>query len=390
MTPNDTKPRSKAPTLPDRFTNHGASLGSTDHSGKPTVRLTIVGDIMAGDSAICVGWGMASRWSADRFGMVIQNTGMLFRDADIVLGNLESPLTPNGRGKTRWHRDQMRAAPEVARSLKHIGFSVVGTANNHAVQHGVEGYVDTTKALEAAGLVALGRRGTAPWVSRPEILMRHGVSVGFLAYCWRPRQYGPEEPPFAEGNLTEAVSDIKRLSQQCDMIVVSLHWGDEFFDQPSEEQIAAARQLVDAGARIVVGHHPHVLRPIERYGDGVIAYSLGNFCSDMVWLPEARVGAVLTCVCTKDALVSVETDTVETSRDFTVTRSASQIPPRIGKALSGREYADAVEKSLSRQRLLAYQYAVRNVYRFSWDVLAELVTRTLRHKVHSMLRRLLR
>ena len=84
MTPNDTKPRSKVPTLPDRFTNHGASLGSTDLSGKPTVRLTIVGDIMAGDSAICVGWGMASRWSADRFGMVIQNTGMLFRNSDTL------------------------------------------------------------------------------------------------------------------------------------------------------------------------------------------------------------------------------------------------------------------------------------------------------------------
>jgi poly-gamma-glutamate synthesis protein (capsule biosynthesis protein) len=364
-------------------------MNATDSPDQTTVRITVVGDIMAGDSAICVGWGMASQWPADQFRLAIQNAEELFLHSEIVLGNLEAPLTPRGTGKTRWHRDQMRAAPEVARSLREVGFTVVGIANNHASQHGDDGFVATIEALKGAGLVAIGRRGTAPWAAEPEILTRNGVDIGFLAYCWRPRQYGNQQPPFAEGSLEDALRDVERLAQQCDVIVVSLHWGDEFFAQPSDEQTSAARRLVDAGARIVVGHHPHVLRPIERYRDGVIAYSLGNFCSDMVWLPEARVGAVLTCVCTKHAIQSVTTTTIESGSDYSVIVSPRQLPALSHNGLPVAEYSRAVEHSVRRQQYLAYKYVARNVHRFSLEILSELLTRTIRNKVLSVLKRVL-
>ncbi|MDQ8167713.1 MAG: CapA family protein [Gemmatimonadota bacterium] len=362
-------------------------MTASDHPDEPTVRVTIVGDIMPGDSAVCVGWGMASRWPGHHFRRAIRKVESLFQHSEIVLGNLEAPLTPNGTGKTRWHRDQMRAAPEVAHALSEAGFTVMGTANNHANQHGALGYADTINALDSAGLIAIGRRGIAPWATRPEILTRNGIRVGFLGYCWRPRQYGQAQPPFAEGSLAEAVSDVRRLAQLCDVTVVSLHWGDEFFAQPSDDQTSAARQLVEAGARIVVGHHPHVMRPIERYHDGVIAYSLGNFCSDMFWLPEARVGAVLTCVCTKNALKSITTTTIEIGSDFSVTVSPKPLPTLSGRGLPVAEYSRAVRQSLRRQQLLAYRYVARNVHRFSGEVFFELLTRTVRNKLLPILKR---
>ncbi len=123
----------------------------------------------------------------------------------------------------------------------------------------------------------------------------HGLRVGFLGYSLRPRQYFTERPLYAEGSPEGIVADVRAVRPTCDILVVSLHWGDEFIDRPSPADVQLAHAIVDAGADLIVGHHPHVLRGVERYGRGWIVYSLGNFVCDMLWGEELRETAICEC-----------------------------------------------------------------------------------------------
>jgi poly-gamma-glutamate synthesis protein (capsule biosynthesis protein) len=337
---------------------------------------------MLGDSAICVGWGFRSRWPGDRAREALGSAVSLFRDVDLVIGNLETVVAASGNGGTRWQREQMWTEPSATSALAELGIHVLSVANNHAIQHGPEAFAQTVQSLESAGIVVAGRRGEAPWVCAPVVVERGELTIGVLAYCWRPRQYGNEEPPFAEGQAESVSSDIQRLRRRCTHVVVSLHWGDEFFEQPSVTQVDMARRLVDAGACLVVGHHPHVLRPVERYRDALIAYSLGNFVSDMFWLPEARLGAALTVEllpsgeCGTDRL-----DFVEIASDYRISVVEGGVPALHGEGISDEEYEKIVAASVRRQRMFAYRYALRNSFRYPKSVLLELALRTIRNKL---------
>lgn len=345
------------------------------------VCVTAVGDIMLGDSAICVGWGFRSRWSGARAEEALACAASLFRESDLVIGNLETVLATNGSGGTRWQRDQMRAESSLATMLARLGVHVISVANNHAVQHGHEAFFQTVESLESAGILVVGRRGKAPWVCAPQEIDRGVLKIGVLAYCWRPRQYGNDEPPFAEGEIENVAADVARLRQRCTHVVVSLHWGDEFFGQPSAMQVAMARMLVEAGACLVIGHHPHVLRPVERYRDSVIAYSLGNFVSDMVWLPEARIGAALTIDLLPSGACGAERTTLlETAEDYRLSVVQGAVPAFRGEGTPAEDYEQAVAESVNRQRMLAYRHAIRNIFRYPKLVLLELVLRTIRNK----------
>jgi poly-gamma-glutamate synthesis protein (capsule biosynthesis protein) len=346
------------------------------------VKITAVGDIMPGDSSICVGWGFKSRWNGEAARDALLNVAPLLKDSDLVIGNLESPLTTVGKGGTRWQRDQMRAEPEVASVLASMGFDVLSVANNHAVQHGDEAFHETVATLRRAGVVVAGLRGTDSWACLPAIVARGSARIGILAYCWRPRQYGTTEPPFAEANVDLAEKDVRRLRLECEHVVVSLHWGDEFFSQPSTSQVQQARRLIDAGASVIVGHHPHVARPVEMYNGGIIAYSLGNFASDMVWLKEESAGTILSAWLSPDGKVlKKEATGIRVANDYRISIGVNHAPTLKGEGVPESEYLSQVALSVRRQRKLAYVHALRHIYHFSPLVLAELLARTILNKV---------
>jgi hypothetical protein len=205
-----------------------------------------------------------------------------------------------------------------------------------------------------------------------------------LAYCWRPRQYGTGTPAFAEGNVLEAEADVSRLRRECDAVIVSLHWGDEFLGAPADRQVAAAARMVDAGAALVVGHHPHVLGPIQRLQEGVVAYSLGNFSSDMLWMPELRLGGAIRCTLDGRRAASCSTNLVRVQDDFRSTVVEGEVPTLKGTGLTSSDYATAVHRTLRHQRRRSYVYALKNVHRFRAPVLVELLSRTVRNKLHAL------
>jgi poly-gamma-glutamate synthesis protein (capsule biosynthesis protein) len=200
------------------------------------------------------------------------------QQSDIVFGNLECPLSRNGR---RMANDGCYAAePEFASSMARAGFRVVSLANNHCMDHGESAFNDTLNVLEENGIMAVGAGRSLAAARNPAVFTMNGVSVAFLAYSL----IGPEwvyatdsECGVAPLNPLVAGEDIARIREEVDFVILSLHWGSENRATPWPRQIELARHLIDAGADAILGHHSHVPGSVEIYRGRPILYSLGNF-----------------------------------------------------------------------------------------------------------------
>jgi poly-gamma-glutamate synthesis protein (capsule biosynthesis protein) len=173
-------------------------------------------------------------------------------------------------------RYDLRAPPEAVEALRTGGFDVVSLANNHTMDTGRNGMVDTIAVLTEAGIAPVP---PAHRHARPDL------GVAFVAL---DDSTGALEPAVA----SEVVA---RAAQSAGLVVASVHWGGEYQTAPSERQQSVARALADAGADVVVGHGPHVLQRVEWYGETLVAYSLGNFLFDQPYPKDLRWGAIL-CV----------------------------------------------------------------------------------------------
>lgn len=206
-----------------------------------------------------------------------RNIADVLRSPDIAFANLETPLSDDARWSGAFR------TPEVfADGLRWAGIDVVSTANNHALDAEGEGLRDTKEALWRAGLGAVGTGSDLSDARRPFVVERNGLKVGFLAYAQfvnggssafaQPDRAGvaPLDPFIIE-------EDIEALRDQVDFVVVSFHWALENEKETHPDARAFAKRIVDAGADVIVGHHPHVPRGVEVYRGRPILYSLGNF-----------------------------------------------------------------------------------------------------------------
>lgn len=351
---------------------------------QPSFRIAAVGDLQLGDSPTCVGFGFASRYGPDALLGVLREVTPSLAGADLVFGNLETPLSVRGRRAGSLSSLQLRGDPRYADALRTAGFTVLNVANNHAVQHGGDVFQDTVDAVQRAGMAVCGVRGTEPWACAPVAILSAGRRIGVLGYCLRPRQYGNETPPYAEGTAEAMRGDIARLRAESDAVIVSLHWGEEFVPVPSTDEARLARSLVDAGASVILGHHPHVARPVEAYGDSVIAYSLGNLVGDMVWYAPFRAGAILQVSLEEAAVRDATIRGTSLRSDYRPRLSGirtSPIPSAELPVLEAGPYARAIRDTWRRQRVAAYWYTFSRPWRFPPRILAQLVVGTLRNKL---------
>ena len=223
--------------------------------------------------------------------------------ADLTFGNLECAVSTRGTplpGKGIW----LRANPEVMPQLKECGFDVLSIANNHSLDYDAEAFLDTLKWLREFNIAPVGGGEDIIASRTPFITTVNDIRIGFLAYTemadmfWSydyPRKLKATEsqPGVAPFEYDIIIEDVKSLKEQVDLLVLSLHWGTEYSLSPTEIQRQQARGLVDAGADVIVGHHPHVVQGVEIYNKGIIAYSLGNFIFDQNWLQHTREGLVM-------------------------------------------------------------------------------------------------
>lgn len=203
----------------------------------------------------------------------------LFRQADIGMVNLESPISLRGEKTPKIFNFRMH--PKYLNIFKDAHINVVSCANNHLYDYGNEALFDTMSHLDAAGIKHVGAGGNLWAARRPVIMQINGMKIGILAYygdgSWYPaKEYSPGTAPRRKEFVQEDINKL-RIDEKVNFVVVNFHWGQEGSNYPSQSQIDFAHYTIDVGADLIIGHHPHVLQGVEKYKNGIILYSLGNF-----------------------------------------------------------------------------------------------------------------
>ncbi len=234
----------------------------------------------------------------------------LIASADLAVGNLECPLSTHGRraalklderGRVLRNEYLFRAPPSQAQRLADAGFDALTLANNHTMDFGGEALLETLAQLDAAGIAHTGAGPDRAAAREPIVREVAGQTVALLAYVSAGTLPGtdgfaatdelagtvfvggsPEGEPTA--TTREMLrNDLRAAGKRADFVVVAFHWGTEGTDAPDPLPRRLARLCIDAGADLVVGHHPHKLQGIEIYQGRPIAYSLGNFAFPTPW-----------------------------------------------------------------------------------------------------------
>jgi len=214
---------------------------------------------------------------------VLTGVGPLLRDADLAFVNLES--TASDQGQRKADKDvTFQGRPALLEGLVAAGIDVVSLANNHALDFGPAALADTRKRLEVAGIAHAGAGPDLQASRTPARLETTGGSVELLAYTSIvPEGFFPGQSSAGVNPLREPevlLAEIRAAAKRSDWVIVSLHWGVEYEEAPLQEQVVLAHQAVDAGADLILGHHPHVLQGVELYKGRLIVYSLGDFVFD--------------------------------------------------------------------------------------------------------------
>lgn len=273
----DTSAKGQEPVVLPVATSERTVPASSMPSRPATITVAAVGDMIFDRK---VGAMVAAQGGA----APLRHVASILAAADVAVGNLESPLSDTGTRNA--DKDvTFRGDPRGIEGLTAAGFDLLALANNHALDYGAEALLDTIGRLDAAGIAHAGAGVDRSAAWEPAVVEVEGATVAFLSFSHiLPAGFvaGDTRPGIAAGRTDmEAVARAVRDAQEeHDYVLVSFHWGVEYVDDANADQVRDARTAIDAGADMVLSHHPHVIQGIEMYNGGLIAYSLGDFVFD--------------------------------------------------------------------------------------------------------------
>lgn len=263
---------------------------------EPHIHLSFVGDVMMA--------GNVEKMLIEKgYDYPYTEVAKWFVQDDITIANLETPVTTRGTPPEN-KAFIYKSPPDALPALKEAGIDVVNLANNHSMDQGVEGLLDTFSFLDKNQIAYIGAGKDMKRAYAPVIVEKNGIRVAFLGFSrvipdvsWYAGKNKPGMAATYDPAL--AVKAIQEARTQADLVVVIPHWGEERKDDPVDHQMELARAYIDAGANLVVGGHPHVLQGFETYKNKWIAYSLGNFIFTRSTEPRTWESIILQASCTK-------------------------------------------------------------------------------------------
>ncbi|MGZ6097620.1 MAG: CapA family protein [Myxococcaceae bacterium] len=250
----------------------------------------------------------------------------LFAGADLVVVNLECPFTL--RGELIPKNFNFRARPSTVQVLVDAGVRAVTLANNHLMDYGPDGVVDTIETLDAAGIAHFGAGRTLAEARKPAIVEVGGLKIAFLGYLILGEKH-PEPAVVWATETTAGVAghpsdwtvvermvreDVPAARKQADLVIPFFHWGREGSKGPDTYQLALAKAAIDSGAAAVLGSHPHVLHGMERQGQAAVFYSLGNFVFGGNWNPRDKDSVLVKARFDRSGYLSAELIPLRTDR----------------------------------------------------------------------------
>lgn len=212
-----------------------------------------------------------------------RDVGEIFQNDDFTLLNLETSVTKHDE---KWPEKEFnfRADPKHAEEMRRQSVEGVSLANNHTLDFGRKGFADTLHYLKKYGIRYAGGGKDLSEALQPILFEKNGLKVGILSFSrvvpsgkWYAGKDRSGIVGAYDSQLEQVLATVKEWDSKVDVLMVALHWGKMHVETPGKFEERAARRLIDAGADVIVGHHPHVLQGIEIYKNRPIFYSLGNF-----------------------------------------------------------------------------------------------------------------
>jgi poly-gamma-glutamate synthesis protein (capsule biosynthesis protein) len=275
---------SSTPSTPSTVAATPSTLRATTTTLAPTTTTTLRPLVVAAGGDVMGDRKVAAFIDARGGEAVFASVAPLLADADVTFVNLESPLSDQGKRKTE--KDvTFRGRTALVKGLASAGVDVVSLANNHALDWGAAALLDTIARLSDAGIASAGAGPDLAAARAPAMLDTPAGRVAVLAYTnvlpvgFAAGDGRPGVNP-GRGAPQRLLDDVSSAAERADYVIASFHWGLEYEGYAAGEQIKLAHDVVDAGADLVIGHHPHVLQGVEIYKDKLIIYSLGDFVFD--------------------------------------------------------------------------------------------------------------
>lgn len=305
-------------------------------------------------------------------------------------------------------RIHLHSNPEIVNGLKKSGINIVSLANNHAFDYGIEGFIDTKKILTNSGIFSVGGGENQKEAAKSTTIDINGLQLSFLGYCSKDTgclhfasdsKYG-----VAEVNLDNSLRDVQKAKKNCDILIVSIHWGDEFRDYPDPKNVEIARRLIEHGATIVVGHHAHVFQGYEAYQHGLIIYDLGSFIfGDIVqngykfYLKKRKhkEGIIADCLLGKRGLIDFKFNPVYINHNFQATFPRDSTKKKImesflkkSERLSENDYESFYEKYIFKVNLVkklqaSIKFVKKLFYPRTWYLFAIKIVKKCLHVMTS-------
>lgn len=278
---------------------------------KGEVTISFMGDIMMDRG---VKTSVYKNYEGD-FNKLFQNLGEL-KESDIAFANLEGPVSDVGNNVGS--KFSFRMEEKSLEALKNASFDIVSFANNHVGDWNVPAFKDTLVNLRKSGIIYTGAGENLAEASDVRIIDKNGVKLGFLAFTdvgpnWM--EAGAEKAGILLASDPNRISYIQKAKEKVDVLVVSYHWGEEYLPFNARQK-ALAESSIDAGASIIVGHHPHVTQDTMKYKNGLIIYSLGNAVFDQYFSEETMKGGLVKATVTKEGLKDYEEKTFVMDKTF--------------------------------------------------------------------------
>ena len=273
--------------------NNSASLPEINVITDPEISLIFTGDIMLSRTV------NARMEKYEDYTWPFLKVSDFLNQADLVIGNLESPFLKNSKSyQVLTGSFSFKANPLSVVGLKLANFSLLSLANNHTINQGKQGIIDTIDILQENDIHHIGAGLNEEEARKPVIIKLDGYNFAFLAYAY------PDDNSIATENragipnmdiekMKEDIELLKKPENDIDFIIILMHAGIEYVTEPNWQQKEFARAAIDAGADMIIGHHPHWPQIFEFYQDKPIIYSLGNFVFDQMWSEETRQGILL-------------------------------------------------------------------------------------------------
>lgn len=282
-----------------------------------TIKLCVIGDIMCHNTQFKDALNSSNTYD---FSYVFSEIEPYFKNNDLNIGNLETTFAGSSRAYSGY--PTFNAPEALATDLKELGINVLSTANNHCMDTGYKGLVNTLDTLDSKGLEHMGTYRTEEESNSILIKDINGIKIAFLSYTYGTNGIPvPSNKSFSVNliNKEKILEDIQKAKDNnVDLICTNMHWGVEYLDSPNSEQKELANFLFVNGVDIILGSHPHVLEKMEKVNvtttdgknkDCFVIYSLGNFVSGQV-KTNTRTSIILNLSITKKTDDSISIDTV--------------------------------------------------------------------------------